>query len=163
MHPLKVWAISLAAFLALWFASIPVRAGEPTYVGYERCKDCHPRQYETWKRHAHSRAFASLRAGRQKDAKCVVCHSTGTEKGQILEDVQCEACHGPGSLYKGPTIMSKGMFRKDREAQRRLAAQAGLTPIEEAICLRCHGKERPPGHPPARPFEYPRALETVRH
>ncbi len=153
----------VAVCSALGFASWPARAEGPTYVGYQRCKDCHPRQYETWKRHAHSRAFAPLQAGRQKDAKCVVCHCTGTEKGQILEDVQCEACHGPGSLYKGPTIMSKGMFRKDPEAQRRLAAEAGLTPIEEGICLRCHGKDRPPGHPPARPFEYPRALERVRH
>ncbi len=153
----------LAASLTLWSASRAVGAGEPTYVGYERCKDCHPGQYETWRRHAHSRAFARLEPGRQKDAKCVVCHATGTEKGQILEGVQCEACHGPGSLYKGPTIMSKGRFKRDREAQRRLAVEAGLTPIDEGICSRCHGKERPTGHPPARPFQYPDALQRVRH
>jgi hypothetical protein len=160
---LPMLAMMSTTCLVLCVGATFIFAQSPTYVGYERCKDCHPKQYQSWSRHAHSRAFAPLQVDHRRDGKCVVCHATGTERGQLLEHVQCEACHGPGSLYKGPTVMSKGLFNKDRERQRKVAAEAGLRPIDERTCLRCHGKERPGGHPPARPFEYAEALHEVRH
>ena len=93
----------------------------------------------------------------------MACHGTGAPKGVILENVQCEACHGPGSLYKGAHIMSKWKYKQDPETQRKLAVEAGMTPIDERVCLRCHGKERPGGHLPARAFVYSDALKKVNH
>jgi hypothetical protein len=84
-----------------------------TYVGSERCKNCHAESYKVWKNSPHSHAYDTLvkakrPALRQFDGECVVCHVTGFkyEKGFTSEtatpkllDNGCENCHGPGSLH----------------------------------------------------------------
>ena len=153
------------AAVCLWIGTgtIVVGAEEPTFVGYEKCKGCHISQFETWQRGKHAKAAEAPRAEQRGDFKCNLCHGTGAEKGTIFDNVQCEACHGPGSLYKGPKIMSKGKFKENPEAQRHLASEAGLTPVQEKVCLSCHGKDRPEGHLPARAFDYAKEIDKVRH
>jgi mono/diheme cytochrome c family protein len=80
-----------------------------------------------------------------------------------MEGVQCEACHGPGSLYKSPKIMSRSKFKKDPQGQRKLAMEAGLVLGSEEVCLKCHGQKRPEGHPPAKPFNFQEAFKKIDH
>lgn len=79
------------------------------YLGNKGCK-CHlsPGVWEgdEWKQIDHSKAFKRLKTPEeQKDPKCLKCHATGyggkfkNPKLTYLEDVTCEACHGPGEGY----------------------------------------------------------------
>jgi hypothetical protein len=85
------------------------RAGDATYIGAERCGNCHDDAYEFWKKTPHASAYASLSTQHKEfNLDCVGCHVTGYEKPggttvthvKDLEDVQCEVCHGPGSRHE---------------------------------------------------------------
>ncbi len=82
------------------------------YLGMHVCERCHgdimPRYLET----AHFKALETLRGrGKETAPECLACHTTGygrfsgydpkavQEGGPYLEGVQCEACHGPGTLH----------------------------------------------------------------
>ena len=86
----------------------PAGAGQASYVGVERCTECHDDARKVWDKTAHATAYPTL----QKDFKefnldCVSCHVTGYGKpggstvtfNDKLQNVQCEECHGPGSLH----------------------------------------------------------------
>ncbi len=123
------------------------------YVGPAKCKLCHKAEYTAWSETKHANAFAALSAEDQKKPECVQCHITGTdEKGEVIDNVTCEACHGPGSDYKSPKIMSKKKFADDPKGALKAAQEAGLVmPPTEETCMRCHKKE---GNPNFKPFDY---------
>jgi hypothetical protein len=101
--------------------------GQATYVGVETCKTCHQAAYDVWKKAivtvdavneegaaikrqvGHSRAWQTLVDDQKEtDRSCVGCHSIGfMKKGGYCKafevdfrvNVQCESCHGPGSLH----------------------------------------------------------------
>ena len=100
-----------------------------TYVGAQKCKFCHKREYEIWKRSPHSYATRRLEPPYRADPRCLQCHATNPESG--LTDVQCEACHGAGRYYSLDFIM------KDAE----LARELGLKDVDAATCLRCHNQK----------------------
>jgi hypothetical protein len=83
-------------------------AGQASYAGVAECSTCHLKAESFWEQTRHAHAYATL----EKDHKefnldCVSCHVTGYEKPggssvvQVgeLKNVQCESCHGPGSLH----------------------------------------------------------------
>jgi predicted CXXCH cytochrome family protein len=74
------------------------------------CGNCHVGKLAEWQGTAHSHAWADLQASGQATSSCEACHATdalgnfvadslvgfdGTHSARY-EDVQCEACHGPG-------------------------------------------------------------------
>ena len=78
------------------------------YIGAELCKDCHQKEYESWKKTPHSNAIQTLKKiKREYDPDCVQCHVTGFANGGYtnleltphLANVQCEVCHGEGYLH----------------------------------------------------------------
>ncbi len=84
------------------------KPGEAVYVGVEACFECHAETRDFWARNRHAHAWATLERGKKTfDAECVSCHVTGYDRpggalvGRVAgrENVQCEACHGPGSLH----------------------------------------------------------------
>jgi hypothetical protein len=84
------------------------KRGEARYVGIDACGDCHAEAVEQWKGTRHHQAYDTLVTGnKQFDLSCVGCHVTGFRKpsgAEVVEtrglvDVQCEQCHGPGSLH----------------------------------------------------------------
>jgi hypothetical protein len=86
----------------------PVSEGQAGYVGIEECTTCHQEEREVWDATAHARAYATLVDGfKEYNLECVGCHVTGYGKpggstvthNELLRDVQCETCHGPGSLH----------------------------------------------------------------
>ncbi len=108
------------------------KPGELSYVGIDTCKECHSEAVAVYDRTKHAHALKTLiDAGRQYDLDCVGCHVLGYGKpGGVCRldqvgaraNVQCESCHGPGSLH---------------------AESAGDTPIPVKKpgyddCYRCH-------------------------
>jgi DnaJ-class molecular chaperone len=160
---MKGWWKSLVLISVICLLAGISFAADSEYVGYARCKGCHSYQYKAWKDFKHAKASEALDEEQKQDPQCMSCHGTGAEQGEILEAVQCEACHGPGSLYMGSKIMSKSKYKNDPEGQHQLALGAGLVVQEESVCLKCHGQERPEGHPEAAPFNYEEAYGKVAH
>jgi len=101
------------------------------FVGAKKCKMCHKKDgiHPSWAETKHAKAWDLLSDDEKKKEDCVKCHSTGTTaKGEFLEGVQCEACHGAGADYKKKSIM------QDHEK----AMAAGLIMPTEEVCKACH-------------------------
>jgi hypothetical protein len=79
------------------------------FLGGEICARCHEAEHETWAEGPHAHAFQSLvELGMDAAPDCLPCHTvgygepTGFENPRIQPDlagVQCESCHGMGSLH----------------------------------------------------------------
>lgn len=121
-----------------------------SYVGTNNCKMCHKLQYDSWSKTKHANAWAALKPEEQAKPECAECHIVGkTASDSLIVNVGCEACHGPGSAYKNMKTM------KDKA----LASAAGLLPITEATCVRCHNTRSPQ----FKGFDYAKALAAGIH
>jgi hypothetical protein len=121
-------------------AETPVPAppkGKPSYVGMEACSDCHQEAVDFWKQTRHASAWKTLvDRGQQFDYECIGCHVTGWQQpggsnlahNENLRDVQCETCHGPGSIH-----VAKGGLEKP--------AAIVLNPKQDLCASQCHTKE----------------------
>jgi hypothetical protein len=82
---------------------------KPTFVGTDKCVECHEDAYNFWKKTKHARAWATLEEqGKHFDLTCVGCHTVGYQQAGgfcrlkdvgVLKSVGCESCHGPGSKH----------------------------------------------------------------
>jgi len=142
--------LAAGVFLALLgLSSIAQEAkketAKPAYVGDSKCgKMCHKDEHTSWLATKHAKAYESLKPEDRKKDSCVICHVTGFGVADTLfEGVQCEACHGPGSLYKDIKIMSKSKYKENWDAQHKLALAAGLVVPDEKTCIGCHNKKSP--------------------
>ncbi len=107
--------------------------GQAAYVGQQACMECHDDTAAFATADLHLQAWKALeKAEKTKDLDCVSCHVTGFGQpgGSNLAhlegrtDVQCESCHGPGSLHvKNPT----------RGPNSHIIAQPDAT-----LCAACH-------------------------
>lgn len=86
----------------------PAAKGQAEYIGIDACTDCHDEERKVWDKTPHSHAYATLEEDfKQYNLDCVSCHVTGYGKpggstvthNAKLQSVQCEECHGPGSLH----------------------------------------------------------------
>ncbi len=74
-----------------------------TYQSPDRCRECHPKEYEEWTGTTHAQAsfdpiFQTYLQSVESPGECFACHTTGynTSTGQFaVAGVSCEACHGP--------------------------------------------------------------------
>lgn len=115
----------------------PAAADEATYVGTQQCAACHQDATAFWRTTPHASAYDTLvERDKAYDLDCVGCHVTGyAQPGgsslghtEGLENVQCESCHGPGSLHaSAPTA---------NEQAQHIVRDGG-----EARCLTCHTAE----------------------
>ena len=111
--------------------------GQASYVGDAACSDCHDAQYKFWQKTVHAQAWQTLvDRGQQFDYECIGCHVTGWEKpggsnlahNDKLRNVQCETCHGPGSIH-----VAKGGNEKPAAILR--------APPEDLCATQCHTHE----------------------
>jgi hypothetical protein len=111
----------------------PPAKGQAGYVGVDACADCHDEAVTMWKSTIHARGYETLvTANKQYDLSCVSCHVTGFRQpggSEVVENhhlqaVQCEQCHGPGSLH----------VEDPSAANIRLEAPS-------SVCLDCHTVE----------------------
>lgn len=161
-YMMKKLTILTAVFMLL--LSSVLFAEKAAFVGAQKCKICHTGQknhnvYEKWEKAPHARAFETLKAkGEEKNPKCLPCHTTGFNEGGYkpgapnasnFEGVQCESCHGPGSLYKDSKHM-KDLFT---------AVGDGLMIPMESLCTKCHNKNCPS----FKGFDYETAAKRITH
>jgi hypothetical protein len=101
----------------------PLETGKAGYVGIERCTVCHKEERNFWNRTGHAKAYATLvNQNKQFNLDCVSCHVTGYEQPggstvtfvDQLKDVQCETCHGPGSLHVKTPIKQTIALKPER-------------------------------------------------
>ncbi len=134
----------VSIFLFIVLSAEEEETAKPEYVSYKKCKTCHKEIYNSWKQTTHFTGFqAVLDSSGLADTSCFACHTTGygspggfvdTTDTPDLVGVQCENCHGPGSLYKKFSVM------KDHEK----SIANGLFEQTEEICTRCHTKDQSP-------------------
>lgn len=161
------------ALLAI-FAGGVLMAQNFKYIGAPKCKMCHIKpakgeQYNKWMEGPHAGAMKTLSSEQSMeiakakgiadpttDPGCIKCHSTVGHIDKSLaatikidEGVSCESCHGPGSRYKGASIM------KNRE----LSMQNGLILPTEEVCKTCHNEESPT----YKPFNYAEKVAEIAH
>jgi hypothetical protein len=114
----------------------PVPTGKAGYVGAEECSYCHADQTAFWQKTKHHQAWETIEVvNKQFDYECIGCHVTGwaepggatLAKNEHLRDVQCETCHGPGSLH----------VEADGADQPRTIVRAPA----ESLCKGCHNSE----------------------
>jgi 2',3'-cyclic-nucleotide 2'-phosphodiesterase (5'-nucleotidase family) len=86
----------------------PVPKGQAAYIGVEACTNCHEAPRKVWDATGHAHAYPTLeKQFKEANLDCVGCHVTGYDKPggstvthvSELKNVQCEVCHGPGSLH----------------------------------------------------------------
>ena len=96
--------VAVAACLAMLCAIPSTSASAAEYVGASKCKMCHRKAHAKWETTKHAQAFSALKGADAAKPECVGCHTTGYPgSGPVTEEmknVQCEACHGPGSDYR---------------------------------------------------------------
>ena len=115
----------------------PPEKGQASYVGIDKCDDCHHDQVEFWKKTVHAQAWQTLvDRGQQFSLECINCHVTGWEQpggtnlahNDNLRDVQCEVCHGPASIH-----VAKGGEEKPLAVRR--------APPQDYCASQCHTHE----------------------
>lgn len=127
------------------------------------CLACHQAIYPGWDKTKHAKAFDSLKPNNNYDKKdhtknnnCLPCHTTGYNNPnykrlfiveELYNNVQCEACHGPGEQYWGLMIkrskekekMSEKAYKGSREEwKKKFYAEGGLVSPSEKTCRYCH-------------------------
>ena len=150
-------AISAGILLTAFSTGEEADQPKPEYVGATKCKVCHLVIYDSWAETLHGKAMSALKAEEVADPGCLECHTTGfgaggygTDPGIVdLGGVQCEACHGAGSLYS----LSSIMIKPD------LSSRAGLVTPDSLRCTRCHNAKSPT----FKGFAYEAGLLTGTH
>lgn len=131
--------LDLAVGAANLRASQPPPSAEPGrahFSGDASCVKCHKAAARFCKKTAHAHAWKTLQVvNKTAHPDCVSCHVTGY--GEVggssvgftkgLESVQCEACHGPGSIHVEKRGLEKPLAIKTR------------TP--ESVCTHCHNEK----------------------
>lgn len=121
-------------------APLPAATGQPHYVGNAECSRCHVEEQAFWLTTSHAHAIDTLEVRNKAfDRNCVGCHVTGWEQPggsalghtEALENVQCEQCHGPGSMHVQNPLLNN--------------VPTGVhTEVPESTCVACHNEEHSP-------------------
>lgn len=96
----------------------PQESGQAGYVSIDSCTDCHDEERKVWDGTKHAKAYPTLQQLKEYNLECVSCHVTGYGKPggstvtytEKLQNVQCEVCHGPGSLHARWTSKPAGCY-----------------------------------------------------
>jgi len=149
------------------------------YIGTKMCGMCHKtekqgKQLGVWEKSLHATAYKTLTTAKANEiakakgiskpaaeaAECLSCHvpehnAKNVEKTFKVEDgVQCESCHGAGSVYKAITVM------KDHAK----SVASGMTEFKdakaiEAKCKTCHNEKSPT----FKGFKFEEYWEKIQH
>jgi ribosomal protein L40E len=166
----RIASLAVAVGLALSFAAYAADAPKEVakkeeakgeYIGANKCRMCHMKEYKAWAETKHAHALEGLKAATAEQIKkmdellkadvkdhpetsdaCVKCHVTGfgaggypaadSVKTAALAFVGCEVCHGPGSKHMAVPM-------SDKEGRKK----AILHPTAET-CSHCHTAEISP-------------------
>lgn len=176
------WILTVSALVFTVFIVMGISATstDAKYIGAGKCKMCHKsekrgNQFGKWEAGPHAKGLtvlctdeakavarkAGVEGNPQESAKCLVCHVTAFDAPDSVkeasfkqeEGVGCEACHGPGSLYKSMKVM-KALTAGTQDAKA-VAYVRG----DKETCLKCHNKKSPT----YKPFDYAKAWAKIEH
>ena len=128
-----------------------IAAQDATYVGgRDGCRKCHLREFRSWQRTPHAKAFDILKdEGEDGNPDCVKCHVTGfgdasgfTSEADTpqLSNVTCEVCHGPGGTY----TKTEHMSLKNKSYKKAEVVAVGMVDtVAVEQCKGCHNTESP--------------------
>ncbi|MEW6126613.1 MAG: multiheme c-type cytochrome [Acidobacteriota bacterium] len=78
-------------------------SGTATFVSSQTCASCHAEPYLKWTNSKHARSMDAVVTKKDEFLTgCLQCHASGDQGENQLPrfaSVECEACHGPGSLH----------------------------------------------------------------
>lgn len=161
-----------------------IAAMEGTYVGASKCKSCHNKEsagkiHDKWESLKHAHAFEALSSDEAKaiakerdieDAakapECLKCHDTAYAEPKERKHrrfknelgVQCETCHGPGSLHvKARLTAAKEEKVEEGVLQILPAGEVAMPDVQ--LCLTCHNDESPS----YEELDLQEALKTIEH
>ncbi len=133
---------------------VPTGGTANEYLGANKCKTCHSKQYKAWVDTKHAGGLATLTKADPKVAAewaekmkvtingtadktegCIGCHVTGHQLAggfpqadstamANLSFVGCESCHGPGAAHKAAAKEEKKTFINNA--------------VGEKLCKQCH-------------------------
>ncbi len=157
----------------------PVKhASGHTFVGYEKCGECHTTALEVFESTPHHHATDSLvkppnsrgAIPRHFDPECLSCHVTGWNPQEyfpyqsgylsladsLLHANGCENCHGPGSQHVA--VESEEIEVTDAEREK-LRQQMRLTLVDakKSVCYTCHDLDNSPE------FDFDSYWEQIKH
>jgi thiol-disulfide isomerase/thioredoxin len=128
---------------------VEMRLSENPWAPFDRgefhgngvCASCHREEMDSWLLTHHAIAWGTLvEKGEHEKAECTGCHVTGNAQPQgwtagndLLVDVGCEACHGPGGPHDGQRAEAKD------------------------ACVGCHDEKH------SLSFDYARAVPHIDH
>ncbi len=143
--------------------SHPQKEVNGTFVGSDKCANCHAESYRVWKKTIHSQAFATLKKAnppRNFDPECISCHTVGWHPTKYfpyeggftselaspkLMNVGCEDCHGPGE--KHVRAENQGTKAEQLELRKAVAIskeEAANPNSKKQNCYSCHDLDNSP-------------------
>lgn len=159
----RIWILAGFVMLSAQFAI--TAEDEHAYVGSNRCRKCHIKEYRSWSKTKMAQVFDLLKPGERAEAKqaagldpskdytndeeCIRCHVVGYgKKGGYVDPqetkshlgVGCEMCHGPGGTY----IQDGYMTMDNKEFKREdLVAVGFVGKVTAEVCTQCHNADSP--------------------
>jgi formylglycine-generating enzyme required for sulfatase activity len=103
-----------------------ISAKGATYIGVKKCKSCHFKQWNSWRKTKMAKTFEVLKPGVRSEEKTKLKFDPNKD---YTKDVACLGCHTSGFGIPGGYIVPAD----DAEAQEQAADNAGVT------CEGCHG------------------------
>lgn len=147
----------VVAFAIVSFCIAGAEDAKHNFVGVKKCKICHKIDgiFESWSASKHATAWDNLSDADKKNKDLAKYYTTGTNaKGEALNNVQCEACHGAGADYKKKSIM------KDQTK----AIAAGMVVPTVELCKGCHNDKAPAALAAiAKDFDFAKAVAKGVH
>lgn len=134
-----------------------------SFVGSEKCGECHSKAFAKWQETGHGKATESLvnpgersEIQRHFDPECISCHVTGWEPQRFfpfksgylglketpaLKGSGCENCHGPGGAHVAAEEGGKSAasLLKQLRGEMQLPLKAA-----QAKCVECHDHDNSP-------------------
>jgi hypothetical protein len=129
--------LALVAVLERERRVVAAPPSDATYIGQKKCRVCHFKEFRSWKKTDHAETWNKLPERYRSDADCLRCHVTGygdaggytnQQETPHLTGVQCESCHGPGSVH--------AEIAKEEEDEKTIDALIDKSPQNR--CAGCH-------------------------
>lgn len=165
-----------------------IAASKAIYVGVSKCKSCHNKEamgkiYAKWEETKHHEALDglksddALRYGKEVGIEkpweadaCLKCHITAYEtpkekrhkRFKMNLGVQCESCHGPGSIHIKARLKAAKEGKKagvDLSGLPKGVPEGEIILPDEGLCRSCHNEDSPS----FKKFDFGERLEKIRH
>ncbi len=167
---------------------VTVEGGQAKYVGSNKCKMCHMKQYKSWKTKKHAKALDTLKPGNAAEVKkkfgldpakdystdksCLPCHTVGFGKpgGYAIPDAtdkksvkHAKYTVGIGcEMCHGAGSPFVDKHKKIMMSKTKYTSEemhaSGMNKIEESTCKKCHNDKSPTIDAATYKFDYKQRL-----